>query len=316
VTVGIAALAAAVLVVSGLALLVVRVQKHSAPERVRNFRRWWIASAIIYVAVVGAILLGAAYTMAMVLILSILCYRDYARSTGLFRERVVSACVVAGVVFVTFAAFDHYDRLFFAAGPVSVAFIAAISIPLDRPKGFVQRVALGTLGFLLFGFSMGYMSNIANDANYRPILLLILLGAELDTLFAFTAGRLIGGPKLLPNTAPTKTISGAIAALILTTAVIAALGSIVFEGTPMHHLDRLIALGVIISGVGLISDLMLSSIKRDVGIKETGALLRGQGGLLDRLDALVLVPPAVYHYLSLYLGPLGEAEPARILTGG
>ena len=62
----------------------------------------------------------------------------------------------------------------------------------------------------------------------------------------------------------------------------------------------------------------LSSIKRDVGVKDVGATLPGHGGLLDRFDGLVLVPPAVYHYLSLALGeagPLGSEAPFRILTG-
>ncbi len=62
---------------------------------------------------------------------------------------------------------------------------------------------------------------------------------------------------------------------------------------------------------------MLSSIKRDVKVEETGAAIPGHGGLLDRFDSLVLVPPAVFHYLSLCLGsPLGSEGAQRIFTGG
>src|SRR2546430_10802350 len=60
------------------------------------------------------------------------------------------------------------------------------------------------------------------------------------------------------------------------------------------------------------SDLTLSSIKRDVHVKDIGAAIPGHGGLLDRFDSLVLVPPAVYHYLSLFLGPLGRSEERRV----
>ena len=78
----------------------------------------------------------------------------------------------------------------------------------------------------------------------------------------------------------------------------------------------LIILGVLVSVLGQLGDLMLSSIKRDVGVKDTGAVIPGHGGLLDRFDSLVLVPPAVFHYLSLFLGPLGAGQAERILTGG
>jgi phosphatidate cytidylyltransferase len=60
--------------------------------------------------------------------------------------------------------------------------------------------------------------------------------------------------------------------------------------------------------------LVLSSIKRDLGIKDIGALIPGHGGLLDRFDSLVLVPPAVFHYLSYHLGPLAATEAVRIFT--
>jgi phosphatidate cytidylyltransferase len=107
-----------------------------------------------------------------------------------------------------------------------------------------------------------------------------------------------------------------VGALVLTTALVGTLGHFVFAGTAVDRLDRLLMLGAGLSILGQLGDLLVSSIKRDVGIKDIGVVIPGHGGLLDRFDSLVLVPPAAFHYLSLLLGPLGAGQAERLLTGG
>ena len=191
-----------------------------------------------------------------------------------------------------------------------------ITIPNDEPRGYVQRVALGTFGFLMFGFSLGYIGNIANSQDYRPLLLMMMLGVAMNDIFAYCTGKFFGGPKLLPKTSPGKTVSGAVGALVLTTSMIAILGHFIFRGSAMDHPIKLIFLGTLISALGQLGDLVLSSIKRDLGVKDIGTAIPGHGGLLDRFDSLVMIPPVVYHFVSLNLGPLGIDEPVRIITGG
>lgn len=277
-----------------------------------TLRSWlWLAPLML-----APVLLGAAWVMAAVCLLSLFCYREYARATGLFREKTISLVVVLGILLVTFAVFDNYPRLFFASAALTVGLITVITIPQDRPKGFIQRVALGELGFLMLGYSFGYLGFIANNADYRPILVLLVLGAELNDVFAYCTGRLIGGPKVLPNTSPGKTIAGCVGALVLTTAFVATLGHFVFESTAVDRLVPLLILGAGLSILGQLGDLLMSSIKRDVGVKDLGVLIPGHGGLLDRFDSLVLLPPAAFHFLSLLLGPLGAGQTERIFTGG
>ncbi|HZY85042.1 MAG TPA: phosphatidate cytidylyltransferase [Gemmataceae bacterium] len=306
----------AVLALSGALLFLLRrsgrVGPKTAGELLLRWKSWCWLSALM----LAPVLLGAAWVMAAVCVLSLLCYREYARATGLFRDKTISLVVVLGTLAVTFAVVDHYNRLFFATAALTVGLVAVVTIPQDRPQGYIQRVALGALGFLLFGYSLGYVGLIGNDARYRSVLILLLAGVELNDVFAYCVGRLVGGPKLLPNTSPGKTVAGSAAALVLTTALVAGLGHVIFRGTAVGRVGPLLGLGVLVSVVGQLGALMLSSIKRDVHVKDVGAAIPGHGGLLDRFDSLVLVPPALFHYLSLFLGPLGAGQAERILTGG
>lgn len=276
-----------------------------------RWRSWiWISIGLIV-----PILLGAAWVIAGVFVLSLLCYREYARATGLFREKSITLSVLLGMCLISFAVIDNYPRLFFAAPVLGIGLIAIVTIPEDRPGGFIQRVALGVMGYLFFGFSFGYLGLMTTDPQYRPLILLLFLAVELNDVFAYCSGRFFGGSKLVPRTSPGKTRAGAIGAVVLTTGMIFCVGHLVmFKGTPMDHWATLLILGVGISVFGQFGDLLLSSIKRDLGIKDLGHALPGHGGLLDRFDSLVIITPLYYHYLSLVLGPLGHGQLERIIT--
>jgi phosphatidate cytidylyltransferase len=314
-TIAVCALVVAGLAVSGIAIAVLgrtgRISEDTSRELQLRWQSWcWLAPCMIV-----PVLLGAFWTILAVLLLSLLSYREYARATGAFRERTISIVVVVATLVLNFAALDHFDRLFFACGPLGVALIVMATIPADRPQGFIQRIGLGALGYLLFCFSLGYLSILTNLPDFRPLLLLILTAVSLNDVFAYCCGKLIGGPRLLPATSPKKTVAGALGALVLTTLLVAVLGKWLYAGTPLDDWPRLALLGALISGLGQLGDLTLSSVKRDLGVKDVSRAIPGHGGLLDRFDSLLLVPPAVYHYLSLVLGPLGNETPARILTG-
>lgn len=281
------------------------------------WRRWrgWL---IIVAAIITPIVLGSAYTVVMLTALGLLCYREFARATGLFRERLVSATVVLGIVLIHFAALDHYYAFFVALFPLTVGAIAFAGIIPDRPKGYLQRTGLAIFAYCLFGVSLGHLSYFTNDWHFRGIVLWLLLSVELNDIFAYCVGKTLGRRKLAPNTSPGKTWAGAIGAVVLTTAVSAPLAWWVFKDQGQHELAQMphpIVLALLIGVLGQAGDLLLSSVKRDLGIKDLGQVLPGHGGLLDRFDSLVLVVPAVFHYLGAVLG-VGLNESVRIITHG
>ena len=113
---------------------------------------------------------------------------------------------------------------------------------------------------------------------------------------------------------PNKTLGGSLGALLLTTALAALVGHFVFRYTPIDQPARLILLGVIISASGQLGDLLISSLKRDLDIKDMGLLFPGHGGWLDRFDSLLLTAPAVFHYVGYFRG-IGLDQPTRVLSG-
>src|SRR6266403_5044553 len=234
-----------------------------------RYRSWiWLALFILV-----PILAGAFWTILAVATLSFLCYREYARITGLFRERTISLIVVIGIFLLTFAELDNWYRLYVALFPLTVALIAIGGLIADQPKGYIQRVGLGVLGFALFGSALGNLGYMANDLNYRPILLLIIFAVELNDIFAYICGHLFGRRKFVPNTSPNKTVGGALGALVLTTPLVAVIAHFIWTNTALDNPICLGGLGIIVSIVGQFGDLMLSAIKRDLGLKDTARLI-------------------------------------------
>jgi phosphatidate cytidylyltransferase len=299
------------LVAGALAIGVLQLAGRVAPDMRREL---WLrlGSWSLLVPAMGVpVLAGRIWVIVAVTLLGLACFREYGRATGLFREWIVSLFVVLGILAVNLAALDHWYAFFMALIPLGCGFIAVASIPFDQPRGYVQRVALGVFAFFLFGAALAHLGYIANDANYRPLILMLLLAVGLNDVFAYVVGKTIGGPKLLPRTSPNKTISGSVGALVLTTALVATLARPIFVGTPLDHWLLLIGLGAIVSVAGQLGDLMLSSIKRDIGIKDMGVAIPGHGGVLDRFNSLLLVAPSAFHYIGYFVG-FGLDQPPRV----
>ena len=136
-----------------------------------RYRPW-----LVLVPLLGLpVLAGAFWTVLGCLVLAVLCFREFSRATGLFRERLASGVAALGVVLVHLAALDNWYWLFVALFPLAIVAVAALSVLPDRPKGYVQRVALGAFGFALCGACLGHLAFLANDTHYRPIVILTLV---------------------------------------------------------------------------------------------------------------------------------------------
>ena len=132
----------------------------------------------------------------------------------------------------------------------------------------------------------------------KVALITVLLTVFVSDTMAYGAGRIAGRHRMTPVMSPGKTWEGFVAgaATGVFTSFLALYEEDLFDGT-----WRALALGAVIVAAGTIGDLFESLVKRDLGTKDTGRLLLGHGGVLDRIDSLLFAAPAAY-YTLLALG--------------
>ena len=151
-------------------------------------------------------------------------------------------------------------------------------------------------GTLSYAYALRYFNYAVGDtAGALVALLPVLLTWSSDT-GAFFAGRLLGGPKLMPSVSPAKTVSGAFGGVV-TTAIACAL-FVQFLLKPYAQLAfspwGLLTFAIGISLTAQIGDLVESAFKREAAVKDSGTLFPGHGGVLDRLDSMFFVLPVSY----------------------
>lgn len=127
------------------------------------------------------------------------------------------------------------------------------------------------------------------------ILILLVIPTELNDVFQYLCGKVFGKHKITPVISPNKTVEGFLGGLLLTSLLTLILGSLILKQMPW---SSLVLLGVFIAILGFLGDVYMSKIKRLAGVKDTGNLIPGHGGLLDRIDSLLFITP-IYYFLLL-----------------
>jgi len=242
---------------------------------------------------------------------------------GDLRTRVISACLLAPVVLACLWFGDGWwsGLLVLAAGGLAVEWVRLCGGRLASPAGLtilfgvlaagatglaeleLLGVGLIAAGFLL-AWWIGGRASLAAGIPYlglavvalawlrtgeagRDNVLFLLLVVWASDIGAYAAGRLIGGPKLAPRISPSKTWAGACGGLAAAMAVGAVVALALHDGA----LARILAVAGGIGVAAQLGDLLESALKRHYGVKDSGHLIPGHGGLLDRLDGVLTAAP-------------------------
>jgi phosphatidate cytidylyltransferase len=168
---------------------------------------------------------------------------------------------------------------------------------IGETKGFLENTARVQWGLMMFVFGLSHLAYmltlkpIEGVGGNELVLYLVLLTAFNDVL-QYLWGKSFGKHKIIPKVSPNKTVEGFVGAFF-TIAILALLFSYL---TPFNWYEALGA-GMLISAAGFVGDVVISMIKRDIGVKDSGNLIPGHGGVLDRVDSLVYTAPLFFHYV-------------------
>lgn len=194
---------------------------------------------------------------------------------------------------------------FASGGAVAIILLTSIFLAAffaifqgDGLKNYWGAATSTVFGIVYLGFSLSWFFPLrfADEANGRAVTLFLLLVNWAGDAFALLVGRTMGRHFFAPTISPRKTIEGSIAGL-LGCVLVGWVCSLVFWRTA--GIKMVILLSVVAAVTGQLGDLVESAMKRAGGLKDSGSLLPGHGGLLDRIDSLVFAVPAVWLVLVL-----------------
>jgi phosphatidate cytidylyltransferase len=248
-----------------------------------------------------AFFLGREACIVFLTLVALFGFQEFARATVLYHDRIMTGTVYLGII-ATGAVCLMTDPtngkpgwygLFMALPVFVIAAILVVPVVRNRGQGQLQMLGLAIFGFVYFGWMFGHLAFLANSAYAYSYLGYLVLAVELSDVAAYTCGKVFGRHLLRDNISPKKTWEGAVGAL----AVSALLPWALHFTFPHFEAWDCLLVGLIVGIGGQLGDLVVSVIKRDLGIKDMGTVIPGHGGILDRIDSLIYVAPLFFHYL-------------------
>jgi len=216
------------------------------------------------------------------------------------QKRIISALVlVPPVLFSTYMGGIIFAALLFVVFVLALWEWRQMSVRTSRPNVFMfSGLLYFAVSFLAF-FSLREMSELG-------LMLTVVLFFSIwsSDSFAYIFGKILKGPKLVPSVSPSKTIAGFIGAAF-GSALMFVLGQLITSisfSLPTTFTEYLLVmtLGAVLGMVAQAGDLMMSMMKRYVDVKDTGHIIPGHGGVLDRIDSLLLTAPVFYLIVAVF----------------
>lgn len=292
---GIAALLATASLIS--ILLAKRHPERNYRELRQRVRTWWFIVAIFALAV----LVNRTVSVLMFGFISFLAFKEYLSLIPTRRadHRVLFWAYLAIPAQFYWVWLGWYG-MFIIFIPVYVFLLLPMRMILvGETEGFLRAVGTLHWGLMITVFNLSHMAFLlalppANNpaGGAAGLLLYFVFLTEINDIAQYVWGKSFGRRKISPKVSPNKTVAGFVGGVSTTTALAVVLAPWL---TPFSNGEGAGA-GLLIGIAGFVGDVTISALKRDIGVKDSGSILPGHGGILDRLDSLTYTAPLFFHF--------------------
>jgi phosphatidate cytidylyltransferase len=256
-----------------------------------------LSALVLLPIVIGTVwFLPPVGTLVLALIAAALAFIEYANIAGALGThvpRLVSGTAVIAACGALGGGWVAIDVVMMTA----LITIGALAVASGQPGPAILRDAAASIFPIAYlGLPLGALAAVRTSGGRGAVVLMMVAIVISDSAQYYT-GRALGRRPLAPSISPNKTVEGAIGGLVFGTIALALGARLVFPG-PSVWLVALV--GASIAALGIVGDLFESLLKRSAGIKDSGTIIPGHGGVLDRIDSWLFAAP-VYYVFVRYL---------------
>ncbi len=286
-----------------IASVVIFILKKLKPEQdfselVKRIKSWWAMVTIFTLAMA----LSRNVSLGFFGLISFLALKEYFSIIPTRRadRRVLFWAYLAIPLQYYWVAEEWYGMFIIFVPVYMFLYLPMRMVLIGETKNFLQ--AAGTLhwGLMMLIFSISHVAYLlvlpAKEgfaAGGPGLVLYLVFLTQFNDVSQYIWGKLLGKTRIIPKVSPNKTRAGLIGGVLTTTILAVLLAPLL---TPLS-LQMAVAAGLLISIAGFIGDVTISALKRDLGVKDSGSLLPGHGGVLDRVDSLTYTAPLFFHFI-------------------
>jgi phosphatidate cytidylyltransferase len=255
-----------------------------------------VVAVVALPIVLGLVWLGGWWLFGLLALAAIVGLHEYTSMTRQLRPVLLGGYI--GVVAMLLGA-SQGGPVWLLGGfmlAIAVTFLLHLLAETRQPP----TIAIGAtlLGVAWVGFGLAHILLLRDSEEGRLAIFTVLIAVFAADTLAYFAGRLLGRHKLAPTMSPGKTWEGFVAGTIAAIAV--AFFALYEDRDTYLEIWQALVLGGVVAIAAALGDLFESALKRDMQVKDTGRLLGGHGGVLDRVDSLLWAAPAAFYLLLAF----------------
>lgn len=289
----------ALLIIGSLTRLVLRwcYPDKDFTELRQRTQSWWWMIAILFLALI----ISKSLTIVFFGFLSFLALKEFLSVVPTrHTDRRAIFWAYAAIPVQYYWVSEQWYGMFVIFIPVYLFLLLPMRLVLiGETRGFIRSAGILHWATMISVYSISHVAYLValpvknEAAGYIGPILFVLFLTQFNDVAQYVWGKLLGKHKIIPRVSPNKTWEGFLGGFVTITLCSAFLAPYL---TPLTTLQGLAA-GAIINVGGFFGDVVMSSVKRDLDIKDYGSLIPGHGGILDRLDSLTYTAPLFFHFL-------------------